>query len=132
MLASLLVLLASRSAGAAGGAVAGVAAGVLFGLSTAGLTYLSGAYALGGLMAGLFSPLGRLCSAAVFTLSGAVASLQVGNQQAVLAGLLESAAAAASLPRTAGAAGRADLRPVPAQGGRREERRPAPHRGDEA
>ena len=95
VLASLLVLLASRSAGAAGGAVAGVAAGVLFGLSTAGLTYLSGAYALGGLMAGLFSPLGRLCSAAVFTLSGAVASLQVGNQQAVLAGLLESAAAAA-------------------------------------
>ena len=51
--------LAARAAGlaqcrAAGGAVAGVAAGVLFSLSTAGLTYLSGAYALGGLMAGLF------------------------------------------------------------------------------
>ena len=116
VLASLLVLLASRSAGAAGGAVAGVAAGVLFGLSTAGLTYLSGAYALGGLMAGLFSPLGRLCSAAVFTLSGAVASLQVGNQQAVLAGLARVRGRRSDLPRTAGAAGRADLRPVPAQG----------------
>lgn len=95
ILACLLILFASRCAGAAGGAVAGIAAGVLFSLSTAGLTYLSGAYALGGLMAGLFSPIGRLASAAVFTLSAGVASLQVGNQNALLVSLLESAAAGA-------------------------------------
>lgn len=95
ILACLLILLAARCAGAAGGAVAGITAGVLFSLSTTGLTYLSGAYALGGLMAGLFSPLGRAVSAIVFMASSGVASLQVGNQTAVLTGLLESAAAGA-------------------------------------
>ena len=69
ILACLLILLAARCAGAAGGAVAGITAGVLFSLSTTGLTYLSGAYALGGLMAGLFSPLGRAVSAIVFMAS---------------------------------------------------------------
>lgn len=95
ILACLLILFAARCAGAAGGAVAGIVAGVLFSLSTTGLTYLSGAYALGGLMAGLFSPLGRLASAALFALSGAVASLQVGNQSAALMALVEAVAAGA-------------------------------------
>ncbi len=90
MLASLLVLYAARYAGAPGGAVAGITAGVLFGLSTTGLSYLSGAYALGGLMAGLFSPLGRLASAAVYAVGSGVASLQVGNQAAVMNGLYET------------------------------------------
>ena len=55
----LTVLVCARIGGLAGGAVAGIAAGTVQGLSTAGLSYLSGAYGLGGLMAGVFSPLGK-------------------------------------------------------------------------
>ena len=59
MLLVLLVLTCARLGGVGGGTVAGVAAGVIQGLSTAGLSYLSGAYGLGGLMAGVFSPHGQ-------------------------------------------------------------------------
>ncbi|MCI1965070.1 MAG: SpoIIE family protein phosphatase [Oscillospiraceae bacterium] len=93
VLAVLAILFAARYGGISGGSVAGVAAGVAFSLSTAGLSYLSGAYALGGLMAGLFSPVGRLASACAFVAANTVASLQVGNQSAVMYGLYEVMAA---------------------------------------
>jgi stage II sporulation protein E len=89
VLAIILVLLAARYGGVSGGSVAGIAAGIVFSLSTTGLNYLSGAYALGGMMAGVFSPVGRLASVAAFIFSNAVASLQVGNQTAVINGLYE-------------------------------------------
>ena len=91
--AVLAILYAARWGGAAGGCLAGVAAGTAFGLSTAGLSYLSGAYALGGLAAGLFSPAGRLAAAAAFALSNGIASLQVGSTREAAAGLYETAAA---------------------------------------
>ena len=75
----LLVLTCARLGGVGGGTVAGVAAGVIQGLSTAGLSYLSGAYGLGGLMAGVFSPMGKLATAVAFILSHGVASMQVGR-----------------------------------------------------
>ncbi len=87
------VLFAARYGGVSGGSVAGIAAGLAFSLSTSGLSYLSGAYALGGLTAGLFSPLGRLASAAAFVVSNGVASLQVGARQEVVSGMYEVAAA---------------------------------------
>ena len=74
----LLVLYCARAAGISGGAVAGVAAGAIQGLSTAGLSYLSGAYGLGGLMAGVFAPMGKVAGAAAFIIAHGVASLQVG------------------------------------------------------
>ncbi len=89
VLAIIAILLAARYGGVSGGSVAGIAAGIVFSLSTSGLNYLSGAYALGGMMAGIFSPIGRLASVAAFILSNAVASLQVGNQTAVVNGLYE-------------------------------------------
>jgi stage II sporulation protein E len=89
VLAIIVILLAAHYGGVSGGSVAGIAAGIVFSLSTSGLNYLSGAYALGGLMAGVFSPVGRLASVAAFILSNAVASLQVGNQTAVIDGLYE-------------------------------------------
>lgn len=91
ILAVTAILLASRYGGASGGAIAGIAAGVSLSLSTTGVSYLSGAYALGGLMAGIFSPLGKLASAIVFILANGIASLQIGNQEAVLSGLYEVA-----------------------------------------
>ena len=73
----------------------GVAAGVVQGLSTAGLSYLSGAYGLGGLMAGVFAPMGKAASAAAFVLSHGVASMQVGasSRDAILRGAVEVGAA---------------------------------------
>ena len=93
ILAVLAILYAARYGGVAGGSVAGITAGIVFSLSTSGLNYLSGAYALGGLMAGMFSPVGRLASAAAFVLSNTIASLQVGDQTAVTGGLYEVMAA---------------------------------------
>lgn len=87
------ILFAARYGGVAGGGIAGIAAGTLFSLGTTGLNYVSGAYALGGLMAGVFSPVGRLASAAAFVVANGVASLQVGNQAAVISGLYEVMAA---------------------------------------
>ena len=105
VLAVLAVLYAARYGGVAGGSVAGVAAGLAFSLTTSGLSYVSGAYALGGLVAGLFSPLGRLASAAAFVLANGLSSLQVGSQKEVVLGLYEVAAATVIymlLPRKAG------------------------------
>ncbi len=90
----LLVLTCARSGGVSGGAVSGVTAGALQGLSTAGLSYLSGAYGLGGLMAGVFAPMGKTATAAAFILSHGVASLQVGfGDSQLLTGAIETAAA---------------------------------------
>ncbi len=90
----LLVLYCARSGGISGGAVAGVTAGALQGLSTAGLSYLSGAYGLGGLMAGVFAPMGKTACAAAFILSHGVASLQVGSgSPLVFTGAIETGVA---------------------------------------
>ncbi len=93
VVAVIAILFAARYGGVAGGSVAGIAAGIVFSLSTTGVSYLSGAYALGGMMAGVFSPVGRLASVAAFIISNGVASLQVGNQVAVINGLYEVMAA---------------------------------------
>ena len=79
----LVVLTCARAGGIGGGTVAGVAAGAIQGLSTAGLSYLSGAYGLGGLMAGVFSPMGKIATAVAFILSHGVASMQVGASSRV-------------------------------------------------
>lgn len=93
IMAVLAILFAARYGGVTGGSVTGIGAGVILSLSTAGVSYLSGAYALGGLMAGVFSPLGRLASACAFVVSNAVGSLQVGSRESVLIGIYEVMAA---------------------------------------
>lgn len=98
------ILYCARVGGIGGGTVAGVTAGAVQGLSTAGLSYLSGAYGLGGLMAGVFSPMGKIATAVAFILSHGVASLQTGggSGQAVT-GAIEVAAATVlymALPRS--------------------------------
>ncbi len=100
----LMIIYCARVGGIGGGAVAGVTAGAVQGLSTAGLSYLSGAYGLGGLMAGVFSPMGKVATAAAFILSHGVASLQIGtNNPQMLTGAIEVAAATVlymALPRS--------------------------------
>lgn len=89
----LMVIYCARVGGIGGGTVAGVAAGALQGLSTAGLSHLSGAYGLGGLMAGVFAPMGKVAAAAAFVISHGVASLQVGDGGQIFTGAIEVAAA---------------------------------------
>lgn len=100
----LMILYCARVGGISGGTVAGVTAGAVQGLSTAGLSYLSGAYGLGGLMAGVFSPMGKVATAVAFIISHGVASLQAGTGDSlILTGAVEVAAATVlymALPRS--------------------------------
>lgn len=89
----LMVVYCARVGGVSGGTIAGVAAGTIQGLSLTGLSYLSGAYGLGGLMAGVFASMGKIATAVAFVISYGVASLQVGDTQQVLNGAIEVAAA---------------------------------------
>lgn len=98
------IIYCARVGGISGGTVAGVTAGAIQGLSTAGLSYLSGAYGLGGMMAGVFSPMGKIATAAAFILTHGVASLQAGSENGqALTGAVEVAAATVlymALPRS--------------------------------
>ncbi|MBE6730179.1 MAG: stage II sporulation protein E [Ruminococcaceae bacterium] len=85
----IMILYCAGSGGISGGAVAGVTAGAIQGLSVAGLSYLSGAYGLGGLVSGVFSSLGKLPSVVAFIIANGIASLQIGENSSILLGLLE-------------------------------------------
>lgn len=105
VLAVLAILLCSHYGGVAGGSVSGIAAGLVFSLSTSGVSYLSGAYAFGGLMAGMFSPMGKMGTVVAFILSNAIVSLSTGDPAAVISGLYEVALATVVfmlLPKRAG------------------------------
>ena len=93
ILTVLVVLYCARVGGISAGAVAGVVAGIMQGLSLVGLSYLSGAYGLGGLMAGVFAPMGKIATAVAFIIAHGVASLQVGDGQIALVGTIEVATA---------------------------------------
>lgn len=90
--AALFVLYAGRYGGISAGAVSGITAGAVTSLSVVGISPLSGAYALAGMMAGIFSPLGKLASAIAFVLASAAASIQAGVSQTA-SGIYETAVA---------------------------------------
>ena len=89
----IVVLYAARMGGIGGGAIAGTVAGAIQGLSLVGLSYLSGAYGLGGLMAGVFAPMGKIAAAVAFILAHGIASLQTGANETAVIGTIEVAAA---------------------------------------
>ena len=77
--AALTILLAAQAAHEAGGAIAGVAAGVAAGIFQSGYGFLMGTYGFGGLLAGVFAPLGKLASALAFIAVNAFALLASRN-----------------------------------------------------
>lgn len=91
VLAAFAVLLGAYFLKETGGAVTGICAGVSLGLS-AGAPHLAGVLALGGLLAGVFAPLGQLGVGAVFTAVNGVAAVILGSSEAV-ATLFEAAIA---------------------------------------
>lgn len=83
LLAVITVLFCAKYGGVAGGSISGIATGVMFSLSAFDLTFLSGSYAFGGLVAGIFFTLGKLPVGAVFTLCNTVLSLSTGDNKLI-------------------------------------------------
>ena len=89
IIAILLVLLCARYGNAAFGAVAGVSAGIVMSLASKGMGHLTGAYAFGGLMSGVFSPIGRIGCAIAFVASNGIGALTTDAGSRVIASLYE-------------------------------------------
>lgn len=105
VMAVLAILMCAHYGGVAGGSISGIAAGLVFSLTGSGVSYLSGSYAFGGLMAGIFSPLGKMGTVVAFILSNAIVSLSTGDPAAVIGGLYEVAIATVAfilLPKRVG------------------------------
>ena len=93
ILAALLVLLCAHYGGAAAGAVAGVSTGLVIGLAGPDMSHLTGAFSFGGLMAGVFSPMGRIGCALALVISNGIGALVTGAEAGVLGSLYETFAA---------------------------------------
>ncbi len=74
--AILCILLASRFGSTGGGAVAGISTGIVLSLADPSLYFIGAAYALGGLMSGIFSQAGRIVQCLIFTASVILISFQ--------------------------------------------------------
>ncbi len=81
IIASLIIITSARCGGEKAGAIAGASLGVFVALSDAGLLWLAGAYAVGGLLAGLFTSLGDVGSAVVYNSAIALFVLLSGGEQ---------------------------------------------------
>ena len=106
ILSILVILFCSVYGGVAGGSISGIATGILFSLASPSLSYISGAYSFAGLMAGIFSHIGRIGSATAFILCNAIVSFQTGDFETIIAGLYEVMAATLIfmvIPRSKGA-----------------------------
>ena len=90
VIAVAVILLCARYGGVGGGAVSGVSTGAVFSLADTGLGYICGGFAFGGLMSGVFAPLGKLGCAVSFLMSNAIMSLAFGRENMLPSVLIES------------------------------------------
>ncbi|MBQ6600057.1 MAG: SpoIIE family protein phosphatase, partial [Clostridia bacterium] len=100
------ILLAARYGGVSGGSICGTATGVVFSLQSLNMAFLSGGYAFGGLMSGLFASAGKVGVSLAFVLCNSVLSFSSGSRELVLRLVAESAFAVAIfmlIPKEAGA-----------------------------
>jgi stage II sporulation protein E len=93
ILAVILILLCARYGGESAGAVAGITAGIAIGLTGRDYGYVASAYALGGLVAGVFSHGGRLAAAGAFIVVNALTALFISGNVDVYTAVLEIFAA---------------------------------------
>ena len=84
------VLLCSRYGGVNGGAVCGIATGAVFSIASRAQGFICGGFAFGGLMAGMFAPVGKLGCAIAFLISNGIMSLAFGENTQLAAVLIES------------------------------------------
>ncbi len=90
LLAVIVVLMCARYGGVAGGSISGIATGVVFSLGSTDMAFITGGYAFGGLVGGIFSTVGRLPVGAAFTLCNTVLSFASSSDRLVLSLLIES------------------------------------------
>lgn len=84
------VLLCARYGGVNGGAVSGIATGAVFSIASRAQGFVCGGFAFGGLMAGMFAPVGKLGCAIAFLISNGLMSLAFGEDTQLAAVLIES------------------------------------------
>lgn len=84
------VLLCARYGGVNGGAVCGIATGAVFSIASRTQGFVCGGFAFGGLMAGMFAPVGKLGCAIAFLISNGIMSLAFGENAQLAAVLIES------------------------------------------
>ncbi len=90
IIAICIVLLCAKYGAVAGGCISGVSTGVVFSLADSSLSFLGGAYAFGGLLAGLFAPTGKLGCLLAFIVSNSVMAFQSGDIITVLSSIYET------------------------------------------
>lgn len=82
--AVVVILFASRYGGITGGSVAGIACGAVMSLSGSDFSFIAACFAFGGMIAGMFAPLGKIAEIVLFILAGMIVSLQSGNGQNII------------------------------------------------
>ncbi len=93
MVSYLVVLLAARTGKWSGGSVIGVLLGAAVLLSTPAYDFLAPAYALGGLLAGIFSERGKWASALMLLAAVGIVTVPSNDEVTVVVSLYEAAAA---------------------------------------
>lgn len=88
----ILILLAARCAYMSGGTALGVLMGIAILLSTPEMGHLAPAFALGGMLSGVFSERGKWAASAAYLLSVGIVTVQANNEAVVIIGLYEAVA----------------------------------------
>lgn len=105
IIAVLIVLLAAKYGGVAGGSIAGVATGIVFSLQSNDMVFLCASFAFGGLMGGLFAPVGKLAVVISQMVCGVTMAFSSGDSDIIFAVFVESVVAGTVfmlLPKTIG------------------------------
>lgn len=92
VIATIIILLCAKYGNVTGGAISGIATGSIFSIASQSQGFLCGAYAFGGLMAGLFATLGKVGCAIAFIICNSVMCLTFGDNQVLSGVLIESIA----------------------------------------
>lgn len=96
ILAVLVVLLCARYGFVAGGSISGIATGIMFSLSSNEMIFLCSGYAFGGLMGGLFAPVGKLAVAFSMLLCNVIMAFSSNDKEMIFAIFVECAVAGAA------------------------------------
>lgn len=78
VLSVIIILLAARYGKESYGSIAGITTGIAMSLGSGSMLYIVAAYAFGGLLAGVFSPLGKVALSVAFILSNGLTFIMAG------------------------------------------------------
>ena len=87
--AVLIILVCARYGSVSGGCIAGVSTGVVFSMADSSVNFIAGGYAFGGIMAGLFSYIGKLPTAVMFIACNTLMAFQSQDINIIIASLYE-------------------------------------------